>query len=62
VTYFYGDQIDAAPFFHFISSREHLADYSRGLIDTRPIVYYFTMTGFVLFLTHHVLDYRRWKP
>ncbi|MDB4408462.1 ABC transporter permease [Akkermansiaceae bacterium] len=62
VTYFYGDQIDATPLFNFISSREHLASYSRGLIDSRPIVYYLTMTSFILFLTHHVLDYRRWKP
>lgn len=62
VTFFYGDQIDAAPFFSFISSREHLEDFSRGLIDSRPIVYYLTMTGFVLFLTFHLLDYRRWKP
>ena len=61
VTYFYGDQIAAAPLFDFISSREHLATFSRGLIDTRAIVYYLTMTGFVLFLTHHLLDYRRWK-
>jgi len=62
VTYFYGDQIAAAPLFHFISSREHLDLFTRGLIDTRPLVYYITMTGFVLILTHHLLDFRRWKP
>ncbi|MGJ8694879.1 MAG: ABC transporter permease [Verrucomicrobiaceae bacterium] len=61
VTFFYGDQMDAAPLFNFISSRNHLATFSRGLIDSRAIVYYLTMTGFVLFLTHHLLDYRRWK-
>ncbi len=62
VTYFWGDQIAAAPLFHFISSREHLDLFTRGLIDTRSIVYYLTMTGFVLILTHHLLDFRRWKP
>jgi ABC-2 type transport system permease protein len=62
ITFFYGDQIDAAPFFSFISSREHLATFSRGLIDTRPFVYYLTATSFTLFITHHLLDYRRWKP
>lgn len=62
ITIIYGDQMDAASFFHFISSREHLASFSRGIIDSRAIVYYLTMTSFILFLTHHVLDYRRWKP
>lgn len=62
VTYFYGDQIAAAPLFHFISSREHLELFSRGIIDSRPLVYYLVATGFVLILTHHVLDFRRWKP
>ncbi len=62
VTLWWGDQIPAAPFFHFISSREHLDLFSRGLLDSRPIIYYLTMTGFVLILTHHVLDFRRWKP
>jgi len=61
VTFFYGDKIPAASFFSFISSSEHLATYSRGLIDSRPLVYYLVMTGFILFLTHHLLDYRRWK-
>ena len=61
ITFFYGDKIPAADFFSFISSSEHLATYSRGLIDSRPLVYYLTATGFILFLTHHLLDYRRWK-
>jgi ABC-2 type transport system permease protein len=62
IPYFFGDQIDAAPFFHFIASQEHLRTFSRGLFDTRPIVYYLSATAFVLFLTYHLLDYRRWKP
>ncbi|MDB0068023.1 ABC transporter permease [Akkermansiaceae bacterium] len=61
ITLFYGDKIPAAAFFSFISSSEHLATYSRGLIDSRPLVYYITATCFILFLTHHLLDYRRWK-
>ncbi|MCH1510007.1 MAG: ABC transporter permease [Akkermansiaceae bacterium] len=62
IPYFFGDQIAAAPLFHFISSQEHLRSFSRGLFDTRPFVYYLTASGFFIFLTYHLLDYRRWKP
>lgn len=61
VTSIYGDQIPSADFFNFLSSSQHLLDFSRGLIDSRAIVYYITTTAFVIFLTFHVLDYRRWK-
>ncbi len=62
VTTFFGDTIAAAPLFDFLSSQNHLRDFSRGLIDTRPLAYYISAAAFVLFLTHHLLDYRRWKP
>ena len=62
VTTFFGDQLAAAPLFDFISVQNHLQAFSRGIIDTRPFVYYLTTTAFVLLLTHHLLDYRRWKP
>lgn len=62
VTTFFGDQIPAAPLFDFVSSQSHLQDFARGLIDSRPITYYLATTTFVLFLTYHLLDYRRWKP
>lgn len=34
-----------------LSLIEHMTTFSRGLIDTRPVVWYVSMTGFVLFLT-----------
>jgi ABC-2 type transport system permease protein len=58
----FGDQIPAAPFFEFISSQNHLREFSRGLIDTRTIVFYLSTSAFFLFLTFHLLDFRRWKP
>jgi ABC-2 type transport system permease protein len=61
VTTFYGDQITAAPFFDFVSSQNHMSAFSRGLIDSRPIAYYLSSAAFILLLTHHLLDYRRWK-
>jgi len=33
------------------SIMEHMTHFSRGVIDTRPIVWYVSMTGLVLFLT-----------
>jgi len=46
---------------YYFSTLEHMADFSRGVIDTRPIAFYLSMTVFVLFLTFHVFQYRRWK-
>ncbi len=56
-----GEGFQAANVFHYVFIQEHLANFSRGLIDTRPIVYYLSMTAFFLFLTHITLDFRRWK-
>ncbi len=46
---------------YYFSTLEHMADFSRGIIDTRPIVFYLSMTVFMLFCTFHVFQYRRWK-
>ena len=48
-------------FVAYFSSYEHLASYSRGLIDTRPIVYYVSMTVLLQFLTFHIFQFRKWK-
>jgi ABC-2 type transport system permease protein len=50
-----------AYFFHYINMGEHINTFGQGLIDSRPFVYYLSMTLFTLLLTHHVVDYRRWK-
>ncbi|MGB0328796.1 MAG: ABC transporter permease [Akkermansiaceae bacterium] len=57
----YTNQIDAAPFFDFLSSQNHMQDFARGLIDSRPIAYHLSSTAFVLLITYHLLDFRRWK-
>jgi ABC-2 type transport system permease protein len=57
----WGENFPASGFFHYISCQEHLHSFTKGLIDTRPIVYNISMGVFILFLTHHVVDYRRWK-
>ncbi len=50
-----------AEFFHYIAVHEHINSFGIGLLDTRPVVYYLSMAFFTLLLTHHVVDYRRWK-
>ena len=48
-------------FVAYFSSYEHLAGYSRGLIDTRPVVYYLSLTILIQFLTFHIFQFRKWK-
>jgi hypothetical protein len=38
-----------------------MAEASRGFFDTRPVVFYLSLTVFVLFLTFHVFQSRRWR-
>ena len=58
----YTSQLDAAPFFDFLSSQNHMKMLARGLIDTRPIAYHLATTTFVLLVTYPLLAFRRWKP
>lgn len=48
-------------FVAYFSSYEHLFNYSRGLIDTRPIVFYLSLTVLLQFLTFHIFQFRKWK-
>jgi len=45
----------------YFSALEHMAEASRGFFDTRPVVFYLSLTTFVLFLTFHVFQSRRWR-
>ena len=40
---------------------EHMQDFSRGIVDTRCLVFYLSGMLFFLFLTHRVVESRRWK-
>jgi len=48
-------------FFYYIGMTGHINTFGQGLVDSRPFIYYLSMTFFTLLLTHHVVDYRRWK-
>jgi len=40
---------------------DQMRDFVRGVVDTRPVVLYLTVTFFFLFLTLRVVESRRWK-
>ena len=45
----------------FLAIDYHLSNMSRGVIDSRNLIYFFSMIGFFLFLTVQTLNVRRWK-
>jgi ABC-2 type transport system permease protein len=45
----------------FMSFLEHHLNFSKGIIDTRDVIYYISFVAFVLFLAHGVLESRRWR-
>jgi len=51
----------SAEFFSYVNMNNHISTFGQGLIDSRPFIYYLSMTCFILLLTHHVVDHRRWK-
>jgi ABC-2 type transport system permease protein len=52
---------DVRELFSYFSALEHMADFSKGMIDSRPIVLYLSLTALVLFITHQVFQYRKWR-
>ncbi len=47
--------------FSYISAIQHMQDFSKGIIDSRPIVWYLSMTTLVSFVTFQVFQFRKWK-
>jgi ABC-2 type transport system permease protein len=46
--------------FVYISAELHIVDFARGVIDSRPIVWYVSITCLMLFVATRVLESRRW--
>ena len=42
-------------------SSSHFEDMTRGILDTKDIVYYLSFSFFGLFLAHSVIQSRRWR-
>jgi ABC-2 type transport system permease protein len=52
---------DVLAWVSYISTPEHFENAGQGLFDSRPIVFYLTVTAFILMLTQRILQGRRLK-
>ena len=46
---------------HYLSVTEHFAEFVKGVVDTRALVYFFSLIGAALFLTHRSVESLRWR-
>ena len=46
---------------NYLDAGSHFNSIGRGVIDTRDLVYYFSLIGFFLFLNYRAVTSRRWK-
>ena len=46
---------------NYLSFFQHFDDLTRGILDTTDLVYYLSFAFFGLFLTHSVIQSRRWR-
>jgi ABC-2 type transport system permease protein len=51
----------SATVFSYFALADHMNDFASGLVDTRYIVFYVSLTIMFLFLTLRVVESRRWK-
>ena len=47
--------------FHYLSAFEQIDEFSRGIVDVRPLVWYASGSALVLFLTVRVVESRKWR-
>jgi ABC-2 type transport system permease protein len=45
----------------YLSFSQHFDDLTRGILDTKDVVYYLSFSVFGIFLTHAVIQSRRWR-
>jgi len=48
-------------FIQYLSVDYHLSNISRGVIDSRNLVYFSSVVGFFLFMTVRILETRKWR-
>ena len=62
VTSTLGDgELPWASLVRFLAMSEHVRDMAYGVLDSRDIVYFISLTAFFLFLTVRAVETRRWK-
>jgi ABC-2 type transport system permease protein len=47
--------------FGYLNLWQHMEDFSRGIVDTRRVVYYLSATSLFLFLSSRALAARKWR-
>lgn len=52
---------DTSKVIQYLSLLEHFRDFSKGILDTRPIIFYLSLTMTALFLTTRVIGSPRWR-
>ena len=45
----------------YLSLVEHLKNFSKGILDTRPVVFYASVSAIALFLAGRVIGHSRWR-
>lgn len=50
-----------AKVFSYVALFDHMNDFARGIVDTRHVVFYVTLSFWFLFLTLRAVEARRWK-
>ncbi|MBU1167676.1 ABC transporter permease [Patescibacteria group bacterium] len=53
--------ISSDSIFNYLSFATKIDDFFRGIIDFRSIIYYLSVTGFMLFVTIKSIEVRKWK-
>ncbi|MBI2438803.1 MAG: ABC transporter permease subunit [Lentisphaerae bacterium] len=45
----------------YLSSAQHIRDFAQGIVDTRPVALYLSLSLFFIFATVKVIEARQWK-
>lgn len=53
--------LSLAPVLQFLSVSYHFENIARGVLDTRDLIFYFSLIFFMLYLAHNTLESRKWK-
>ncbi|MCU0663355.1 MAG: ABC transporter permease subunit [Myxococcota bacterium] len=51
----------AVPFVEFLSISTHFENAARGVVDSRDVLYFLSLTALALFLSFRALEARRWR-
>ncbi len=52
---------ESSKIIQYLSIMEHLRDFAKGVLDTRPVIFYLSVTAICLFLTGRVIGSPRWR-